>query len=127
MPPLQRVAGAVLFALLVASLLSARDAAAQSQSQPVCIYNSATYSDGAYVCAQKSLILLCQIDGAKATWKTVTDKEINDRCTASVIAPVIREGSRRARRHFVRSQVYAPGKPDPSAKCFNFNGKRYCE
>lgn len=112
------VAGSIIF--------SAIPAAAQSQpaSAPVCVYESKTYSDGAYICAQKSMMLNCQLDGAKATWKIVTDKDINDRC----IAPIMRLNIAEPRRHrrYVRpvtARVYA----DPNAKCFNFNGKRYCE
>ena len=101
-------------------------AAAQSQpaSAPVCVYESKTYSDGAYICAQKSMMLTCQTDGAKATWKIVTDKDINDRCIAPIVRSNIAEPRRH--RHYVRpvtARVYA----DPNAKCFNFNGKRYCE
>jgi hypothetical protein len=100
-------------------------AIAQSQSQPVCVYDSKNYSDGAYICAQKSMMLNCQSDGAKASWKVVTDKDLNDRCIAPIVRSNIAE-PRVRRRHYVRpvtARVFA----DPSAKCFHFNGKRYCE
>ncbi len=92
---------------------------------PLCVYDSKDYSDGAYICAQKSMMLTCATDGAKATWKIVTDKEINDRCIAPIVRANIAE-PRIRRRHYVQpvtARVFA----DPNAKCFNFNGKRYCE
>ncbi|MEW6767070.1 MAG: DUF1496 domain-containing protein [Pseudomonadota bacterium] len=94
-------------------------------STPLCVYDSKNYSDGAYICAQKSMMLTCAADGAKATWKVVTDKDINDRCVAPILRSVMSE-PRIRRRHYVQpvtARVFA----DPNAKCFNFNGKRYCE
>lgn len=117
----------ILLAFSAAIVLTplAIHAQAPSASAPLCIYDSKTYSDGAYICAQKSMMLTCQADGAKATWKIVTDKDINDRCIAPIVRANITE-PRVRRRHYVRpvtARVYA----DPNAKCFNFNGKRYCE
>ncbi len=115
-----------LFALASAAaaiLVSVQPASAQSP--PVCIYDSKNYSDGAYICAQKSVMLTCQMDGAKATWKIVTDKDLNDRCIAPIVQSNITE-PRVRRRHYVRP-VAARIFTDPNAKCFNFNGKRYCE
>jgi hypothetical protein len=93
---------------------------------PVCVYGSKSYSDGAFICVQKSLMLNCASDGARATWKIVADKDLNERCvapTALTYAPRLRQHSRRtiAIRH--RNPPVAQG----SAKCFSFNGKQYCE
>ncbi|MBI3701645.1 MAG: DUF1496 domain-containing protein [Afipia sp.] len=98
---------------------------AAAQSPPVCIYDSKNYSDGAYICAQKSMMLTCAVDGNKATWKIVTDKDINDRCISPIARTNISE-PRVRRRHYIRP-VAARISPDPNAKCFHFNGKRYCE
>ncbi|MCX7307771.1 MAG: DUF1496 domain-containing protein [Afipia sp.] len=96
----------------------------QSASTPLCVYDSKNYSDGAYICAQKSMMLTCQTDGAKASWKIVTDKDINDRCIAPIVRANITE-PRIRRRHYIRPVAIRPA--DPNAKYFNFNGKRYCE
>jgi hypothetical protein len=93
---------------------------------PVCLYNSRSYSDGAYICVQKSLMLTCASDGAHATWKAVLDKDINERCTAPMTFDYPAE--RRAhshRRHVVLHRVHPVA--EGSAKCFAFNGKQYCE
>jgi hypothetical protein len=112
-----------IFAIVLMPLTA--HAQAPSSSAPLCVYDSKDYSDGAYICAQKSMMLTCQTDGTKATWKIVTDKDINDRCIAPIVSANITE-PRVRRRNYVRpvtARVYA----DPNAKCFNFNGKRYCE
>jgi hypothetical protein len=90
----------------------------------VCLYDSKSYSDGAYICVQKSLMQVCASDGVRATWKAVADKDINDRCTAPMAFnhPVEHRGH--GRRHAI-------GRAGPiverSAKCFTFNGREYCE
>src|ERR1700731_1125449 len=48
-------------------------------ASPVCLYESKTYSEGAFVCVQKSLMLTCTADGDRVSWKPVADKDINDR------------------------------------------------
>jgi hypothetical protein len=99
---------------------------------PVCLYDSRSYSDGAYVCVQKSLMLMCSSDGAKATWKPVADHEINERCTVPVTLdhpPEPRRSteqqSHRHWRHVLSHRV----RPvvESSARCFVFVGKQYCE
>lgn len=102
-------------------------AAAQTQpaSAPLCIYDSKDYSDGAFICVQKSLMLNCSADGTKATWKIVDDKDINARCIAPLARTAEPASRPRYRRTAMRPPVFRAG--DPNAKCFNFNGKRYCE
>ena len=93
---------------------------------PVCLYESKAYSEGAYICVQKSLMLTCSSDGARATWKPVGDKDINDRCTAPMTLhypATPRVHSHRRHAIFHRPRPLAEG----SAKCFVFNGKQYCE
>jgi hypothetical protein len=93
---------------------------------PVCLYESRSYSEGAYLCVQKSLMLVCGSDGTHATWKPVGDKDINDRCTAPMTlnypaGPRAHSHRRHAILHRVRPVA------ERSAKCFVFNGKQYCE
>jgi Protein of unknown function (DUF1496) len=93
-------------------------------ANPVCLYESKTYSEGAFVCVQKSLILTCTADGDRVSWKPVADKDINDRCTR----PTVQHYPERTRppihrRHFVHRAF--PYVENP--KCFVFNGREYCE
>jgi hypothetical protein len=57
-------------------------------------------------------------------WKVVADKELGNRCVAPFSSAEPRRRVVR-RAHVVRHAV-APAEP-VSAKCFVFNGKRYCE
>jgi hypothetical protein len=91
-----------------------------------CLYESRSYSTGAYICVQKSLMLNCTADSERATWKLVADRELSERCvapTALTASPVPR---RHLRPRFARRHEIEPAK-EVSAKCFTFNGKSYCE
>jgi len=94
-------------------------------SAPVCLYESRIYSEGAYICIQKSLMQVCTSDGARATWRPVPDRDINDRCTAPMAHYPSEPRVHAVRRHGLirRSQPLLEG----SAKCFVFNGRQYCE
>lgn len=99
---------------------------AKPDASPVCLYESKTYSEGAFVCVQKSLILTCTADGGHVSWKPVADKDINDRCTVPTVQHYPPEPRYHFhRRHFVVRRVH-PLAENP-AKCFVFNGKQYCE
>jgi hypothetical protein len=91
---------------------------------PVCLYESKAYSDGAYICVQKSLMLVCASDGANAAWKPAIDKDINDRCTVPMTL-YYPEEPRLHRRHAMVRKVHPVA--ETSAKCFTFNGRQYCE
>jgi hypothetical protein len=105
----------------------ADDAAPEQKagSSPVCLYESKAYSEGAFVCVQKSLILTCVADGARVSWKPVTEKEINDRCTAPTVQHLPPEPRiHRRGRHFVVARIRTLF---DGSKCFLFNGRQYCE
>ncbi len=51
-----------------------------------CVYNSKTYSDGAYVCVNKNLVLMCSADSTKAVWNAATDKDASDKVRAPCAA-----------------------------------------
>lgn len=98
----------------------------KSAANAACLYNSRSYSDGAFICVQKSLMLSCSSDGARATWKIVADKDLNERCvtaTAPPYPPELRRHVRRPHAIYHRTRPVAEGSP----KCFTFNGKQYCE
>lgn len=89
---------------------------------PNCVYASRSYSDGAFLCVQKSVALICRSDGGRMSWTTVADKDLADRCTAPL--PHVRPHHARVRTAF-RMHRHSP--LISTAKCFDFNGKRYCE
>lgn len=89
-----------------------------------CVYQSRSYSEGAFICVQKSLMQACTSDGARMVWRIVADKDIADRCVSPLPSGQFRK--RMVHRTRIARQVAAPAQPN-SAKCFFFNGKRYCE
>jgi hypothetical protein len=99
-----------------------------ADSMPLCIYEGSSYSEGAYICAHASLVMACSVAGEHAVWKVVTDREISRLCAV----PSRHARSHRSRHHVARrlSASTAPSIGPPasdSAKCFTFNGKRFCE
>ena len=115
-----------LFFLSAASCLG-NFAAAKADSKPdtaVCVYETKSYSDGAFICVQKSVMLNCASDGIRATWKLVTEKELNDRCViphARAYRPVPHDHANRFHRYRVTYTA------NSAARCFSFRDKRYCE
>jgi hypothetical protein len=113
------------FAFLCCSGLAAAQPL-QSSPGPACLYESKSYSEGAFICVQKSLMLTCSFDGTRAAWKVVADRDISERCVNPValsVPPAPRKYLHRA--HMIRHRVNAVG--INSAKCFTFNGRQYCE
>ncbi len=106
--------------------LAAAEPLPAKAAAPLCLYEGRSYSDGAYICVQKSLMLNCTADVARATWKIVADKDLSERCvtpTTLGTAPALRRHARRT--HVVRRR--AEPAQQASAKCFSFNNKQYCE
>jgi len=98
----------------------------QAGAGPVCLYDSKSYSEGAYVCAQKSLMLTCSSDGTRAIWKPVGDRDINERCMApTTLHYPPQPRPRRHWRHVMLHRIHPVA--DSAAKCFMFIGKQYCE
>jgi hypothetical protein len=100
--------------------------AAAEPAPAACLYQSRAYSDGAYICVQKSLMQTCSSDGTRASWKIVTDRDLSERC----VGPTALGDPAAIRRHVRRTHVARrrsePAQP-ASTKCFGFNGKQYCE
>jgi hypothetical protein len=128
---------ASLLSLLAASLAvcGPRTALAQSADPPVCVFLDRSYSEGATVCPQTRFMLMCSSEGSKLIWKTVSDRSLAERCLRpTTAAGDLAEPLRQRRLRIARSSP--PPAPPPlaplpaastSAKCFVFNGKRYCE
>ena len=101
-------------------------AAEPLRAEQACLYASKSYSDGAFVCVQKSLMLSCSSDGTRATWKVVADKNLSERCVTPAALAYAPPPRRQARRtHAICARFGTAAKA--SAKCFSFNGKQYCE
>lgn len=110
--------------LPTAAALTLLTAAPLFAADSVCVYQSKSYSEGAFICVQKSLMQSCTADGGRMVWRVVTDKDIGDRCVSPIPSADVRK--RMVRRTRVARQVAVPAQSN-SAKCFVFNGKRYCE
>jgi hypothetical protein len=94
-----------------------------AQAAPLCVFNDGSYSEGARICAEPGLMLSCTISGDRAVWSVVTE-------TGGVCSSSSRRGSGRMMRHRMtrRAQPDQSDTPSPDgAKCFTFNGKRFCE
>lgn len=113
---------AILLSLFGFTMLSVASPAHAADS--ACVYQSRSYSEGAFICVQKSLMQACTSDGARLVWRIVPDKDIADRCVSPL--PSAQYRKRMVHRTRVARQIAAPAQPN-SAKCFVFNGKRYCE
>lgn len=107
-------------------LTVAQPARSEQSASPICLYDSKSYSDGAYICVQKSMMLTCSSDGTRATWKTVVDREISERCVNPIALNAPRLPYRHAHRTRTAHHWSAPAR-EVSSKCFSFNGKQYCE
>jgi hypothetical protein len=107
------VSGVLAVALSSASAQSPEKPAPAPEQKatrhPVCIYNSSAYSDGAFVCVQKSLMLKCAVDDAKATWTAVTDKDLSDKCLAPAARGTIYQQRARWNRQNIRREITPPG------------------
>jgi len=96
--------------------------AQQAASAQTCIYESHAYSEGADVCVARSLMQTCTSAADRLVWKTVTDPAISGLCAGRKRQRVHRSGF----RHHHTRHAARPAAP-ASAKCFQFNGKTYCE
>lgn len=81
----------------------------KSAVAPTCTYSSKTYSDGAFVCVQKSLMLKCTVDDAKAAWSVVADKDLGDKCQAPAARGTIYQQRARWNRQNIRREITPPG------------------
>jgi hypothetical protein len=93
---------------------------------PICLYQGRSYSEGALVCVQKSLMLNCVTEGTRATWKPVADPELSGRCVAPVALGYPPVQHRHRHRMYAYRHDMEPAR-QTAAKCFSFNGRQYCE
>jgi hypothetical protein len=116
----------------LAAVIAIANTASTVRGQPapsrvVCVYDDRLFSDGAHICVQKNLMMACTVTGEKPVWTLVLDKDLSERC----LTPFqLHTADRNARwhHHVVRRQARADAPLAPaSARCFTFNGKRYCE
>lgn len=110
--------------LLLGSAMTLPIASPLHAADSACLYQSRSYSEGAFICVQRSLMQACTSDGARLVWRIVADKDIADRCLSPL--PSAQPRKRMVHRTRIARQVAAPAQQN-TAKCFVFNGKRYCE
>jgi hypothetical protein len=118
-------------AAFAVAALSAAGARAQAPSPPspapVCIYKSESYSEGAFLCIRKGLMLGCTASAGKVNWTVAADRELSNLCGGGDYrARVVPRQRYVQRRRPVEAAAVTPP-ASPSAKCFVFNGKSYCE
>lgn len=111
----------VVLLLAPGEAFSAPEKAMLDREIPVCIYASKSYSAGALFCVQKSIALICKNDGLHVSWVPVSDKDLAGRCVEPIVHA--RSGCRMRGAQRVRHSTPIPSSP----KCFDFDGKRYCE
>ena len=75
---------------------------------PTCTYSSRTYGYGAFVCVEKSLMLKCTVDDAKASWSVVADKDLGDKCRAPVPRGTIYQQRARWNRQNIAREITPP-------------------
>lgn len=110
--------------LLLGSVMTLVTAGAAHATDPTCLYQSRSYSEGAFICVQKSLMQTCTSEGTRMVWRIVADREIGDRCVTPLPSADLRK------RIFHRTRIARQARPpvqQNSAKCFVFNGRQYCE
>ncbi len=110
--------------MLLGSAMALPFADPSHAADSACLYQSRSYSEGAFICVQKSLMQTCTADGPRMVWRIVADRDIADRCVTPLSSAQPRK--RMIHRTRIARQVAAPTQAN-SAKCFVFNGKRYCE
>ena len=119
------------FAILLLSC-AGLTAAVPAQAEPVgsagplCFYQGRSFSEGAFVCIQKSLMQNCATEGARGIWRVVVDRELSERCLAPTALHDLPARHGHARRIHLARRTIVPAR-DMSPKCFSFNGKQYCE
>jgi hypothetical protein len=120
----------ICLGLLAGSASIAAEPVVQDQPStagPACLYDDKSFSDGAIICVQKSVMLSCSTEGPHPIWKMVADRDLSERCTA----PTASNYSKRHRRHARRAHWIRRGRTETpkttSSKCFYFNNKQYCE
>jgi hypothetical protein len=121
--PTLRIRRGLLASVLALAVVTAAGNGHAETVPASCLYASRSYSDGALLCVQKSIALICRSEAGRFSWSTVADRELADRCTAAS-EPIVRPRLRHVRTAY-RARQHEPA--TGAAKCFDFNGKRYCE
>ena len=94
-----------------------------AQTAGACLYESKSYSEGASICLRPSLMLSCRMEGARMVWNIVTDHDIIRLCSP----PPVSTSYRKPGRMRLKTAVSLPRPAAAAAKCFQFNGRTYCE
>jgi len=93
-----------------------------AQTAGACLYESKSYSEGASICLRPSLMLNCRLEGARMVWTIVTDQE-----TIRFCSPPVPKSYGKPVRTRLHAAVRVPRSAVAATKCFQFNGRTYCE
>lgn len=94
-----------------------------AQTAGACLYESKSYSEGASICLRPSLMLSCRLEGARMVWNIVTDQDTIRLCAPPPVSTSYRKPARM--RWKAATPLQRPAAV--AAKCFQFNGRTYCE
>lgn len=94
-----------------------------AQTAGACLYESKSYSEGASICLRPSLMLSCRLEGARLVWNIVTDQDTIRLCSP----PPVSASYGKPARTRVKAAAPLPRPAAVAAKCFQFNGRTYCE
>ncbi len=94
-----------------------------AQTAGTCLYESKSYSEGATICLRPSLMLSCRLEGARMVWNIVADQDTMRLCSP----PPVSTSYRKSPRTRWKAAVSLPRPAAVAAKCFQFNGRTYCE
>ena len=117
-----KFAGRLISCLIALAALTSQTPL-HAQTGGTCVYESKTYSEGASICVHRSLMLNCGSSDARLVWKIVTDQDVVRLCWPQTAS---RFKARRSRAR-LKSVVLATPPADGATKCFQFNGRKYCE
>lgn len=111
--------------LAAALVLPGLVALPQAHGAGLCVFDNGSYSEGARICAEPGLLMICSVSSDRALWVVAPDKELAGICAASSRRAADRSARRQAGRRGA-TEAAAPA-ANATPKCFIFGGKRYCE
>ncbi|MDP1865199.1 MAG: DUF1496 domain-containing protein [Bradyrhizobium sp.] len=108
---------------IAATLCLASPSLLYAQVADVCVYESKQYSEGASICLRPTLMLSCRLEGTRMVWTIVTDQDTSRLCLPPSVSRHHRKPATKVSK--VASPYSRPAAG--AAKCFQFNGRTYCE
>ncbi|WP_291853311.1 hypothetical protein [Bradyrhizobium sp.] len=109
--------------LIAAALCVGPSKLLHAETTGVCVYGSKSYSEGASICLRRSLMQRCRLEGGRMVWTIVAEQDVNRLCSS----PAVARFHRKPVRAISRATLPLAQPAAAVAKCFQFNGRTYCE